>query len=299
MKTTFNNSELCHVWASQSQSTGKGNSLSFEGTKLLSFNWYTIGMFINNDTVLIRKGTYSSSTSKHQSYMNRAIGSHIKQITVEYLPDYNYTGLTSFIHGKNINSFVKGINNFLPSFNAARTNKEYIYRNYLNNCESLIKYCNLFELTIPELPVIDVNYIESEISKVETKRKEKEEKELQFYNFLKENSTQALQELKTKWLNDETNDTAIYHSAKNKQRIYFPIEETLLRLKGDSVQTSHGANVPLRESKILYDMIQAGKDIKGFRIGNYTVIGINGVLTIGCHKIERTEIERFARLMNW
>ena len=46
-------------------------------------------------------------------------------------------------------------------------------------------------------------------------------------------------------------------------------------------------------------MIKAGKDIKGHKIDGYTVIGLNGVLTIGCHKIERKEIDRFAKSQNW
>jgi len=72
-----------------------------------------------------------------------------------------------------------------------------------------------------------------------------------------------------------------------------------LREKEDEAQTSHGAIVPLREAKLLYGMIEAGKPIVGHRIGFYTVISINGVLTIGCHKIEREEIKRFASVMGW
>ncbi len=299
MKTTFNNSELCHVWASQSQETGKGSNLNFVGKKLFSYGWYCIGMFINSDTILIRKSTYSNSTAKHINYMHRAIGSHIKTIIVEYLPDERYSSFNMQIeHEKNINSFVKEINSFLPTFEKARTNKQYLYSEYLRNIESLQSYCMLFDIPMSILPVIDIEYIERELNKVETKRKEKEEKDQAFYNFLKENSAIALQELKQNWIEGKTNKTSLVHSSK-KGNIYFPIEETLLRLNDNVIQTSKGASVPLREAKILYDMIQAGKDIKGFRIGNYTVIGINGVLTIGCHKIERNEIERFAKLMNW
>jgi len=65
------------------------------------------------------------------------------------------------------------------------------------------------------------------------------------------------------------------------------------------IQTSLGANVPLREAKILYERIKDGKDIKGHKIGYYTVIGLNGTLNIGCHKIERDEMERIATLLNW
>lgn len=65
------------------------------------------------------------------------------------------------------------------------------------------------------------------------------------------------------------------------------------------VETSKGARVDLDKAKVLFDLIKSGRDIKGFDLDGYTVIGLNGVLTIGCHKIERKEINRFAKLLNW
>jgi hypothetical protein len=77
------------------------------------------------------------------------------------------------------------------------------------------------------------------------------------------------------------------------------ISKVFLRTNGEILESSKGAKVSLKSAKILFDMIQAGKDVKGFDIDGYTVISLNGVLTIGCHKIEREEIERFARSQNW
>jgi len=57
--------------------------------------------------------------------------------------------------------------------------------------------------------------------------------------------------------------------------------------------------VSLKAAKVLFNLIKSGKDIKGFDIDGYTVIGLNGVLTIGCHVIERKEINRLAALLNW
>ena len=65
------------------------------------------------------------------------------------------------------------------------------------------------------------------------------------------------------------------------------------------METSKGARVSLKAAKVLFKMIKSGKDIKGFDLEGYTVIGLNGVLTIGCHAIERKEINRLAALLNW
>jgi hypothetical protein len=39
-------------------------------------------------------------------------------------------------------------------------------------------------------------------------------------------------------------------------------------------------------------MIEAGRDVKGHEIDGYTVISMNGELKVGCHAIERSEVER-------
>jgi len=81
------------------------------------------------------------------------------------------------------------------------------------------------------------------------------------------------------------------------------IEKVYLRVDvlddPEMVETSKGARISLKAAKVLFDLIHAGKDVKGFEIDGYTVISMKGVLTIGFHKIERSEIERFAKTQNW
>jgi hypothetical protein len=61
------------------------------------------------------------------------------------------------------------------------------------------------------------------------------------------------------------------------------------------VETSKGARVGIREAHCLYSMINAGKSIHGHKIGNYTCVSyVNGILTIGCHNIDRFEIDKIA-----
>jgi len=75
--------------------------------------------------------------------------------------------------------------------------------------------------------------------------------------------------------------------------------QTRLRIKNDSVETSRQAYVPLKEAKLLWNFIKEGRDIKGHKIGGYTVISMNGVLKIGCHEIKREELDRFVEKYNW
>jgi hypothetical protein len=66
-----------------------------------------------------------------------------------------------------------------------------------------------------------------------------------------------------------------------------------------TIETSRGAVVNYDSGKALYDKIRRGQDVRGFNIDGYTVMSLNGVLKIGCHEIERKEIDRFAKSQGW
>jgi hypothetical protein len=58
--------------------------------------------------------------------------------------------------------------------------------------------------------------------------------------------------------------------------------------------------VPALEARLLYQALKGGIYVKGRQIGHYYVSSFNGkVLHIGCHKLEITEINRFAKSQNW
>jgi hypothetical protein len=79
----------------------------------------------------------------------------------------------------------------------------------------------------------------------------------------------------------------------------------LLRIVGDTLQTSHGARVPLRDAKRLFALIsqnmrphgfRLGAFPNGFRVGVYELSRIeeNGDFRVGCHTIEYQEAARLA-----
>ena len=73
---------------------------------------------------------------------------------------------------------------------------------------------------------------------------------------------------------------------------------TKLRIKGAAVETSRGAVVSVRAARILWAMIKAGRDIIGHVIDGYTVTASDGALVIGCHTIDRAEVERLGALLD-
>ena len=90
-----------------------------------------------------------------------------------------------------------------------------------------------------------------------------------------------------KFFNYET--TRIYHG-----------EEDYLRISkdGEFIETSQDVRVPIKEARLLYKLIAAGKDIKGYKIGGYTVISLNGVLKIGCHNINKANMTEIGEKIN-
>jgi hypothetical protein len=295
MKTVFkNNQEVCHIWASRNQESGKSGNLSFVKDRLLSYNWYCIGNFINDNTVLIVNWTYSNSTARHMRYMNRAIPDFYKKIPC-YEP---YDGYGKIDHKKNIDNYLILIKNSFKSFKTAIKYKSGYFKTNKYEINLLIDYCNLFNLSIPDYDNINLNKPEylKEIENQEIKLKILEQKRIEKRNRLIENSKDELIKLENSWINGETNKTSLFID-KITRNIEF--SQIRLRVNNDIIETSLNANVPIREAKILFERINTGKDIKGFRIGYYTVISINGTLKIGCHNIELSEVYRIAKVLNW
>jgi hypothetical protein len=62
------------------------------------------------------------------------------------------------------------------------------------------------------------------------------------------------------------------------------------------VETSQGVKVYIEDAKNLYRAIKAKVDIKGMTIkgvfSSYRVASINGVLTIGCHRINMKSVKK-------
>ena len=313
MKKVFKSSwETAHVWAQRSQSEGRSSNLSFVGDSLFSYNWYELAKFHETKTgetvVLIRDYSYSSSTGRHKN-MSEGATRHYKHIYIHGATyPYTYDRGKLLVHEANIISFVSDIRENLEKIKNARLTEKisWAYRQYLNKIETLNWYCKEFDQLIPvELETLKITSFEVEeiiqkrnkralelsspenIAKREAETEKRKKREFDKIRF-------ELETIESDWIKGETNRTT-YN--KGNKRFDFPMIR--LRLNGETVETSNYASVPVREAKILFDLIKAGKDIKGFKIGYYTVIGINGTLKIGCHTLERDEINRFSEYMGW
>jgi len=120
MKTVFSNSEVCHVWAQQKQPDGRssGGSIFFRDSSIYSYgSHFKMATFIN-DVVLVNSGSYSVTTSSHQSLVRRAITDKTLFV-VPYVDD------TFRSHNLNLLSYIQRSKTSLSSSQRARKSKDF------------------------------------------------------------------------------------------------------------------------------------------------------------------------------
>lgn len=284
MKKVFRDiSEVAHLWASQAQPEATNSrNFYYHGLTIYSYgSHFPIAQIWDkdNNTVFFTSREYSSTTSGHKSVVHYAIN-HKRIFTVPEVCLNDKYG-TKELHNKNVRYYLDTLESLINKQNKAR---KYDYRPTISaTLTEFQEYTKLFRL-----------------SHLLTKT---ERKLLVITDSNELFSGCDFTELRLKRAKAETRKQI----EANKKRLFawlgckVPYKENkvYLRAYNDNIETSKGANVPIREAEILYNRIKQGKDIKGYKIGYYTVISLNGVLKIGCHEIERAEIDRLAKVLNW
>jgi hypothetical protein len=286
MKTVFNDiSEVAHLWASQAQPTARNSgNFYYNGLTIYSYgSHFPIAQIWDKDNsiVFFTSRSYSNTTAKHKDCVHYAIN-HKKIFTLPDV-DMNSKWDTTERHEKNKNYYLNSIEDLIKKQHNARK------VNYMPDIENLLnefrEYINLFKLAGKlikaerELLTIDINTLFNGCNFTELRAKKEKQK-----------TAKQIADNK-KWLKNWLGGLVVPYKAN---KVYLRYNQLT-----DEIETTKSAKVPAKEAKILYLRIQAGKDIKGMKIGYYTVISLNGVLKIGCHEIERDEINRLAKLLNW
>jgi hypothetical protein len=269
MKKVFSNSELVHVFAAQTQNEGKSQNMFFYDKKIYSYGYhYLLGEFINDSTILINDSGYSNTTQKHISLLRQATRQYKQYFTKQVDLDLVYNQITT-----------------LNSKLARAIKKDIICNDIINLFEGLQSFLYEFK---KENQLNDVRFLEiqtiykSIVSNKDTfilAAKEREQKRKQVEKIKLANDLE-------KFLNYELD----YINSKNSN-----VDYIRLSLDKQFVETSQRVQIDINEAKLLYNSILQGKDIKGYKISNYTVISLNGVLQIGCHRIDKKNMHEVGK----
>ena len=288
MKKVFSNtSEVVHVFAQQTQSEGRSQSRSiyFKENRIYSYgSHYLLGEFINSDTIIINDFGYSVTTSKHISELINATNQYnqfftssidVKHVQTEI--DYNLKKLSKAnkpeIYISNITKLESNLSKWVEYCKENKIKKEHFSKyNFVVN-KSDYKYKKIVKISNSLLTPDALEKIKAKGKKEAINQKAKDKREL-----------------KTKL--DKFNSYKIDR---------FKIGEfDYLRLSENKqfVETSQNIRIEKSDAQRLYFAIKKKIDIKGQKIGYYTINKIdNKALTVGCHKICIKSVKKVGQLL--
>lgn len=302
------NSQVAHIWAQQEKKSASGSNFSFQNESI--YSWTTeIARFIQPDIVVMLKSYPSVTTQKHLGYVRRAL-THIEYYEVDCrmrdLPN-SWHAIAPIVYANKVTELIEAIE-FLRT---KRSNIQYYLEELSNSAKNILKFTKKYPYAVTDQSIAtlkleticelvknesldtysnvitklkyDFNIdLEAKLEKEKINNERKAEKEK-----IKLEAKKLLEiEDLIKWRNGET--------------IYRHFATTALRVKNDTIETTRGAIVPLKDARLAYRALKAGKDISGFRIGEFTVKHIiDDNLVIGCHTIPLQEIEKLASVLGW
>ena len=296
----FKNYEtLSHAWAHQTCEEGvtyNGN-MFFDNKIIYSYgNHFPIACHYADDVVLLTTDSYSNTTAKHIGHVQSSIPFSLytyyvprvvipnkkrspedwENAHVENLSHYIQEVLTSDDKRKRaraghvIDSYEarafrakEAFPKYIAAFNLKKTAKKFKELHDIMN----IPIEGTSDKLAPEMDVL--------VERVEKRAR------AAFKKANKKAILETKQEL-TRWISGDKN----YVNAKYLDSVY-------LRIRGNDVETTSSASVPLKHAQIMYKRLVAGKEIVGHSIGHYKIDKANDkIITIGCHHIPMSEVIR-------
>lgn len=291
IKQVFSNSEqVIHLWANRTQNHARSRNVFFYNNSIYSYGYhYELGRFVKHngvDVILINTSGYSVTTSKHISSVKLATRHHI----TFNVDDGKFNDENSVrIAAENELKFIT--ENLAHHF---RQRKFYTWSNKWDNSfdkeqvEKFNKKCRVLELNdliiniSPEFIQEYNEHIEYRIKRTQELKDKKSNPE--YIKKQQEKLQKKLDREITSWKSG-----GLLTDGLRK------IEPQLLRIKGDEVQTTRGASVPLIDAMKLFYKLKSNMFVNtGEKVGSFKFENINekGIVKIGCHNIALTEAEK-------
>lgn len=293
IKTVFSsNEQVSHIWAQQTQASGRANNVFFEADKIYSYGYHYLAAQIHTikgkRIALVRSDAYSPSTGKHLSCIRSALNG---------LMEYYY------VPGSKIVSSPKAASEYLDS--RARDSITDAMKRISVKDKSSIGY----SLECINDTFKDANNLRKLLGKKPIKPSQKQLSEVKAHlefrlkRYHELNTPEMIAKRKVEAeKRAERKARKVVAAAADRIEQFRRGEVTgvsnlpyeLLRIQGNEVVTSRGARVPLDLAVTLYRAIEAGKNVIGATIGHFTVNSINEiendkVIVIGCHRILLSE----------
>ena len=292
MKKVFSShNEAAHIWASQSQNEGRAGNIFFENGVIYSYGrHFPVARFAPEygDIALFTSRGYSSSTGKHKGIIRAAIPDSYQVI---------YCDDPSRPPSHNLAIWEKSVLRMRGDF--AQSSRKISAGNiaaaiYQLTSEALA-YCEALKFAAPEwIKDNDAEkaaraYVSESARLRDAKRAIKQ---------AEQNRIAALEAVER---------LELWKIGENVNTNGFQFSDTLLRIKGEQIETSRGAKIPVIDALALWPLLlrarQTNKPLEaGLReihLGAYRFNSFNGqTLIVGCHSIEWDQLELMAAQLN-
>lgn len=274
-----NHHEVAHFWANQVQAEGRADNMFFEGSHIYSYSrHFCIARILPSGTVVFTLLDSSTSTSRHKSLARRAV-SH-RDIVYANDPD-NSASLNREAAVRNVEAALEA------------ANKPRIRQATIDRCQQEALHCaeqfNAYLAALPEgeragVAPIDTSNLESVRQQLAEEARRAAEREAE--RALKRQA--ELADRLQAWLGGAL-DYGLHE---------LPIA---LRISGDVIETTKGAEIPLDDARRLWPVIlrtmRGERDYEvGMNLGHYRLTRIrrDGSIVVGCHDIRHAELARIA-----
>jgi hypothetical protein len=304
MKKVFSShKQLAHVWAQQTQESGRASRMFFSNTTdIYSYGRHYMAAKIHTlddgkKVCLIRSDSYSHSTSGHLSEIQDAVRG--------LMPSFRVPDIHSLRSESNLKYFTSEIEAEITiAKKCIKVESNRVIRMKLKNLDSTVYSANQFFKFAGYPKFIPSDQTVSEVIG-HLKTRLARYKELNTPEMIKkrERDKARREQLENQKLAVKNEEKILkFRQGEYIAGIKNPFE--YLRIKGDTVQTSRGASVPLIDAKRLFMFISNSANaeaLKGLKVGHFTLESVSRLddgdtlLVIGCHRILMSEaIKLFA-----
>jgi len=318
MATVFSNRRQCaHVWAQQNQERGRAGNVSFEGDTLYSYGT-PVARIVNGRrgavACLVTSRSYSVTTSAHVSGALQAFGYERMHFAVPSLgrsqgrnyeaPHGRYGRYHPEIdHAANLDRLMASYAEERARLTRARS---YVTEDCLRTrANKVSEYASLFGFK----RAVDV---EADLRAMDTpKRRARIARQAERDNARRaaDSARWAEQALVNALGRDERIQEWRSGAAVSLRYGDEGADGAMLRIKGDTVQTSQGAEVPLSHVALAFRKVEACRaaGVEWRRNGESVQLGAfqldritaEGDVRAGCHAIAWAETEALARSQGW
>jgi hypothetical protein len=327
------NEMVAHIWAQQEKDSAKSanGNFSFRGETLFSYRT-PIARFVQSidgrRVILVTSDKFSMTTScKHMPALWRSIGSSARPTPCFSVPIISHSGafdeLDNRAHSLNLAHLMAEYDTLAARLLRARYIETYLWRIKINEgialdklqerADAALGYASAFGLALPFLDAV------SDAREIWRKRQERAAKNSTPEAIAKRERARVKRIERQEAKQAEERRIALLDGAeliaawRDGQGGYscwrMPRTDesngAFLRIRGDNLETSLGAKVPLSHAIRVFQFVKLCRERnqewkrngKTLRVGHFQVDSINpdGSFRAGCHFISWHEIERVAR----